>query len=78
MAVDPLFCPTLSCGVYDYLFMGMSQPLIGTFTIDLGEHFHNKKAVKAKLGKIGAQVALKGVAKVSNQPDLLIDEADPR
>jgi hypothetical protein len=48
MPVDPLFCPTLSVGVYDYLFNGLSQPLIGTFTIELGEHFHKHVSQSAK------------------------------
>jgi len=33
----PLFCPKLVCNVYDYIFMGMNQPLIGTFTIPIGD-----------------------------------------
>jgi len=40
MPVDPLFCPALTAAVYDYLFMGLSQPLIGTFVIELGEILH--------------------------------------
>jgi hypothetical protein len=48
MPVDPLFCPSLSVGVYDYLFHGLSQPLIGTFTIALGEHFHEHVSRNAK------------------------------
>lgn len=80
MPTDPLFCPTLSCGVYDYLFMGMSQPLIGTFTIDLGDHFHNKKSGNQR--KIGALAAVQSFEamrnQAANQPDLLVDETDPR
>ena len=33
---DPIFAPTLTCQVCDYLFAGLSQPLIGTFSINLG------------------------------------------
>jgi len=40
MPVDPLFAPSLQCSVFDYLFLGLSKPLIGTFTIPLGELFH--------------------------------------
>lgn len=32
-----LYCPKLSCDVYDYVFSGMSQPLIGTMNIPIGE-----------------------------------------
>lgn len=31
-----LFCPKLSCDVYDYVFKGLSQPLLGTFSIPIG------------------------------------------
>ena len=32
-----LYCPKLSCDVYDYVFKGLSQPLIGTFSIPTGK-----------------------------------------
>jgi len=34
---DSLYCPKLSCDVYDNLFKGMMQPLLGTFAIPLGD-----------------------------------------
>jgi hypothetical protein len=34
---DSLYCPSLTCGVYDYIFKGMAQPLIGSFEIDFGQ-----------------------------------------
>ena len=37
LPTDPLFCPVLSCSVFDYVFRGLSQPMIGTFTIPLGQ-----------------------------------------
>ena len=37
LPTDPLYCPTLTCGVYDYIFKGISQPMIGNFTIPLGK-----------------------------------------
>lgn len=43
LPIDPLFCPHLTCAVYDFLFKGLSQPLIGSFAIDLGSLFHKKK-----------------------------------
>jgi len=36
LPIEELYCPSLSCDVYDYVFMGWSQPLIGTFTIPVG------------------------------------------
>ena len=32
-----LYCPKLSCDVYDYIFKGLSQPLLGTFSIPIGD-----------------------------------------
>lgn len=37
---DPLYCPSLTCGVYDYIFKGVSQPLIGNFVINIGDLQH--------------------------------------
>ena len=37
LPTNPLYCPSLTCDVYDYVFMGFSQPLIGTFCLDIGE-----------------------------------------
>jgi len=35
---DSLFCPRLSCQVYDNIFKGFgNQPLIGNFTIPIGD-----------------------------------------
>lgn len=37
LPTDELYCPSLSCTVYDQVFLGLSQPVIGTFTIPFGE-----------------------------------------
>ena len=37
LPTDELFCPRLSCQVYDTVFAGFSQPIIGNFTIPIGE-----------------------------------------
>lgn len=34
---ESLFCPRLACTVYDYIFKGFSQPMIGTFVIPIGD-----------------------------------------
>ncbi len=41
LPTDPLYCPKLVCTVYDYIFVGMNQPLIGSFTIPVGELIHS-------------------------------------
>jgi hypothetical protein len=40
LPTDPLYCPKLVCTVYDYIFVGVNQPLIGSFTIPVGELIH--------------------------------------
>ena len=37
LPVERLFCPSLECDVFDFVFRGFSQPLIGTFSIPVGE-----------------------------------------
>lgn len=36
LPTDKLYCPTLSCTVYDYIFKGWNQPIIGVFTLPIG------------------------------------------
>ena len=36
LPIEELYCPSLACDCYDYVFMGLSQPLIGTFNIPVG------------------------------------------
>ena len=37
LPTDPLYCPKLSCAVYDYIFKGFNQPMIGVFTVPIGQ-----------------------------------------
>lgn len=34
---DSLFCPQMMCTVYDNIFSGFSQPIIGVFTLPIGK-----------------------------------------
>jgi len=45
---DILFCPRMSCSVHDSILKGLSQPLIGTFTIPLGELMHELAAERER------------------------------
>lgn len=36
LPVNKLYCPKLTCTVYDNIFAGWNQPLIGVFVLDLG------------------------------------------
>ena len=41
LPVNPLFCPKLQCDVYDYVYKGLVQPLLGTFTLSIGDIMHS-------------------------------------
>ena len=43
LPTDELFCPTLSCEVFDFIFQGKSQPLLGAFTIPIGDLLHGRE-----------------------------------
>ncbi|CAG9328112.1 unnamed protein product [Blepharisma stoltei] len=53
---DPLYCPTLTCTVHDNLFAGLYQPLIGTFSLYLGDIIQKSKtsvkSVKNEVEKV--------------------------
>ena len=44
LPIDPLYCPRLSCQVYDCIFAGFSQPILGNFTIPIGDLIHELAA----------------------------------
>lgn len=48
LPTDPLYCPKLSSTVYDYIFRGWNQPMIGVFTIPIGEYMLELKAERAR------------------------------
>jgi hypothetical protein len=37
LPTDPLYCPKLQCSVFDNIFKAFFQPLLGVFTIPVGE-----------------------------------------
>jgi len=53
LPTSPLYCPKLVCSVFDYIFMGVNQPLVGVFTIPIGDLiFELKKERKEETAKI--------------------------
>ena len=57
LPIDPLYCPRLSCQVYDQVFAGFSQPIIGNFTIPIGELIHELAAErKAEISALRTMV----------------------
>jgi len=41
LPVEELYCPALECDVFDFVYRGFSQPLIGTFSIPIGQIKNN-------------------------------------
>jgi len=37
LPTEDLYCPSLGCDVFDYVYSGLSQPLIGTMNIMIGD-----------------------------------------
>ena len=64
LPTDPLYCPRLSCQVYDCIFAGFSQPIIGNFTIPIGDLIHELAAErKIELAALKKMVStLDGIA----------------
>lgn len=60
LPVDVLFCPRMACSVFDNIAMGYSQPLIGTFTIPIGDLMHElikeRKEESEALANVVAQI----------------------
>lgn len=48
LPVNPLFCPKLQCDVYDYVYKGLVQPLLGTFTLSIGDIMHSIRSEREK------------------------------
>jgi len=46
--VEELYCPNLTCFVYDYIFKGLNQPMIGVFTVPIGDLMNKLKAERKK------------------------------
>lgn len=53
---DEIFCPSLSCEVFDFVCKGLSQPKLGTFTIDLAKILRERREHVEELHKAGLQL----------------------
>ena len=48
LPTDPLYCPQLTSIVYDYIFKGFNQPMVGVFTIPIGKYMLDLKAERKR------------------------------
>ena len=73
---DDLFCPKMSCSVFDSVVMGLSQPLIGTFTIPIGQLMHDLAA--ERLSETEALEEVVATVKKMSQSQFLVDAVKKR
>lgn len=43
LPIDSLYCPKLTCACYDFIFKGLNQPMIGIFTVPIGDIMQQQK-----------------------------------
>ena len=55
---DADFCPVLKCEVFDHIFLGFRQPLIGCFSIKLGDIRQRQVENRAEIKKQIAEISL--------------------
>jgi len=67
LPVKELYCPSLSCTVYDQVFLGFSQPVVGTFTIPLGEIMQNCWKERKEILTTADHIITNLKAKISGQ-----------
>ena len=48
----------LSCTVYDYIFKGFSQPIIGIFTLPIGKLMHELEAERQEETQIMEEIVV--------------------
>lgn len=48
---DELYCPTLACDVFDFVYKGLAQPLLGTMQIPIGKMKTEAKNARLKMNQ---------------------------
>ena len=69
LPLDPNLCPSLSCLVFDTVWEGVIQPILGCFAIDLGQILANDPNLRPKAHKIQSGF-------IEQHPMKLLGEAD--
>ena len=68
LPTDPLYCPRLTCFVYDNISLGWSQPQIGVFTLPIGDLMVAlKEERREELAAL--QDVVDSLDKIANDPD---------
>jgi hypothetical protein len=48
LPTEELYCPKLACTVFDNIFLGWNQPMVGVFTIPIGQYMTELKEERAR------------------------------
>lgn len=75
--IDPLYCPNITCTVYDFLMSGKSQPILGTFQLNL-HRVYSKKVIQQSFFKKAKDQFVKQIADSNSgtNPLALFDHPD--
>lgn len=72
---EELYCPSLACDCRDYVFMGFSQPLIGTFSIPIGKIKTKTERKRVETLEICNEILEYLYSQNQKSPEQLKDEA---
>mmetsp|Transcript_32447 Transcript_32447/g.29255 ORF Transcript_32447/g.29255 Transcript_32447/m.29255 type:complete len:412 (-) Transcript_32447:1072-2307(-) len=84
LPVDPEYCPAMSAAVFDNIMKGISQPLIGTFSIPLGEYViktrekYKRKmdAIRAMADALNLEDLIEGGEQPGDEEEVKVDQGD--
>ena len=69
MPSDSHYCPRMTCDVYDLMFLGgLGQPLIGTFTLKMGDILADQETAREQI-----ELRFKNVIELLDQVKTLVD-----
>lgn len=76
LPIDPTLCPSLTCLVFDTVWEGLIQPVIGSFAIDLGDVMANDEELMKKPHKMQSNFILKHPEVLRGETDDIVLDVD--
>jgi hypothetical protein len=72
LPTNELYCPRLGCTVFDYIFKGWNQPIIGTFVLPIGELMRDLKKERAEETAVIRDINTKLDAILNQDPNMIV------
>lgn len=72
LPTNELYCPKLGCQVYDCIFKGWNQPLIGTFVLPIGELMRELRKERQEETQVIRDINEKLDAILNQDPNLIV------